>query len=328
MAKRKKKCLIIRYAAYGDMLIVTPIIRLLHKRGYKVDIETKQSGKIILKNNPFINKIILHKQELDGKELEAHWKEIGKGYDKVINLTESIEASLALVPWQKEYNLSQEERREMCDVNYYERTFELAKMKFIPGLTGEIYFTPYEMDKARRSYSRYKNKFVILWGLAGSSMHKAWPYMEYAARAFMDAHEDVVIFTVGDDICRLLEFDHPNVKQKCGKWGMRHSIAFAQYANLVIGTDTGFSHGAGIWRTPQILLLSAQSEENISKHWRNCVTLTSEASCYPCFKLHYGLETCELNENRLPKCMAELMPGKVLNAMEDVYKEWRATNGI
>lgn len=328
MPKKKKRLLIIRYAALGDMLIVSPIIRLWHKKGYLVDVETKPSGKVILKNNPFINKVILHKQELDGKELRKHWRKLKKGYDKVINLTESIEGNLVLVPWQKEYHLSQEERRELCDTNYYEHTMSLAKLPYTPGLTGEIYLTPYEMETARRTRRRFKNKFVILWGLSGSSVHKAWPYTEHVAKAFLEAHEDVVIITVGDIMCQLLEFDHPRVHKKSGVWGIRQSIAMSSLADLTIGTDTGFSHGAGIWRTPQILLLSAQSKENISKSFRNCTTLTADVDCYPCYKLHYGLETCELNENRLPKCMAELKPAKVLNTMEDIYNEWRETNGL
>lgn len=328
MPAKKKKLLIIRYAAYGDMLIVSPIIRLYHKKGYKVDVETKPSGKVILKHNPFVNKIILHKEELDEKELKKHYKKIGKGYDKVINLNGSIEGELVLVPWQKEYHLSQEERKELCDKNYYEETMRLAKLSFIPGLTGEIYLTPYEMEKARKSYSKYRKKFIVLWGLSGSSVHKAWPYTEHVAKAFLDAHEDVVIFTAGDIMCQLLEFDHPRVHKKSGNWGIRQSIAMASLSDLVIGTDTGFSHGAGIWRTPQILLLSAQSKENISKHFRNCQTLTADVPCYPCYKLHYGLETCELNKNRLPVCMAELKPAKVLNVMEDIYQEWRIQNGL
>ncbi|MHC4616404.1 MAG: glycosyltransferase family 9 protein [Planctomycetota bacterium] len=328
--KRQSKALVIRYGALGDMLIASPVIRLLADKGYKVDVETKKAGRTILKNNPYVNKIILHKEELNGDELEAHWKKVSKGYDKVINLTESIENNLVLAPWSDAYGLTQVERRAQCDKNYYEHTLKLAGFKKQYGLTGEVYLTHYEREAARKVRRRYRKRFLIVWGMSGSSQHKAWPYAEHAMRAFVDAYEDVAVVTVGDFLSKLIEVDHPRIVSKSGVWTIRNSIALSQMADLVVGMDTGFSHGAGIWQTPQILLLSAQTEENISKHWRNCTTLTAEGvDCYPCFKLHYELSTCELDkELNLPKCMVELRPAKVLNAMEDVYQAWRETNGL
>jgi len=55
---------------------------------------------------------------------------------------------------------------------------------------------------------RFEDKFLVLWCLQGSSMHKCYPFGQDVALEFLQRHRDAMTITVGDDLCRLIEWDH------------------------------------------------------------------------------------------------------------------------
>ncbi len=70
---KTQRYLLLRYGGLGDNLFMTPVARELHQRGYEVDVVTSEYGEPILRNNPYISRIMVAKrygpiQELpDGK---------------------------------------------------------------------------------------------------------------------------------------------------------------------------------------------------------------------------------------------------------------------
>ena len=63
----------------------------------------------------------------------------------------------------------------------------------------------------------------------------------------------------------MLEWEGTNMKHYSGTWGIRKSLLWTKYADLVIGTETGILNGAGCFDTPKIVMLSHSTEENLSK---------------------------------------------------------------
>jgi len=97
-----------------------------------------------------------------------------------------------------------------------------------------------------RSYrKKHKGKFLILWSLSGSSGHKTYPFTEFVAKGFLDKHPDAMILTVGETLCELLEWSHPQTKCYSGKWPIRKSLIMAKYADLIIAPETGIANAAG-----------------------------------------------------------------------------------
>ncbi len=325
-----KKCLIIRIAAYGDAICVTPILPLLKQDGYHITFSTSERGKEVLLNNPYIDIFHDHDEDIPANdELTRYWKELSIGYDRVINLTESIEGSISKAENRADFNWPKEKRHAECNVNFYDRTLELAGYPDIKGRNGELYFSDEEHIIAKNFKRKHNDKFVIVWGLSGSAFHKTYPYAEYVAEAFFKNHKDVLFVTVGDNLCRILEFNLPNTYKTCGHWSMRRSMAMTKYADLVIGTDTGLMHAAGCYDTPKILLLSANTEENLSKYWKNCMNLSANVPCQPCHRLVKSLGACPTDNNNLilghyPVCMSKLDAKIVLNAIEEVYYKWQS----
>jgi ADP-heptose:LPS heptosyltransferase len=111
---------------------------------------------------------------------------------------------------------------------------------------------------------------------------------------------------VGDESCKLLEqgwgrWDEskqdlvpvdPRVHLQSGRWSIRESLAFAEAADLVIGTETGLLNAAGSMDVPKIITLSHSSPKMLTKHWANTIALQQPngVGCTksPCRQLHGG----------------------------------------
>lgn len=320
-----KKALVIRIAAFGDAIIVTPVFRLLSEAGYSVTFHTSKGGMDVTRHNPYIKEWSLHDASVPPDErLTAYFDELSKGYDRVINLCESIEGTLAKVPWRDDFKQSQAELHAQCNKNFYDYTLEVAGFGDVKGLNGELYFSALEERLARDIRRKYRGKFLILWSLSGSAVHKAYPFSEQVARAILDKYDDVQIITVGDSLCGLIDWVHPRTKNYSSTWNIRKSLIMTKYANLVIGPDTGVMHGSGCFDTPKILMLSSNTEENLSKYWHNCTNLVPPVDCHPCHKLHYGTDHCELDVDlQAPICTSKLPKESLYNAIDMRYNQWK-----
>jgi ADP-heptose:LPS heptosyltransferase len=316
-----KKALVIRLGAIGDCIVITPLLKLLKQDGFHVTVYTKKTGMEVLKCNPNIDKLILFP---DKENADTFFPKIEGQYDKVVNLSGSIEGDIARITKGNEHHLkSREAIRKACDVNYYDHTNKKGGYE-TTGLTGELYFSPLEHSEAKRFIKKFKGRFVILWSLAGSSYHKTYPYSEYVARALLQ-YPNIVILTIGDAIAQLLEWNLPNTKNYADKWSLRKSMIMTKYVDLVIGPDTGILHAAGCFDTKKILLLSAVSENNIAEHWKNKKVLSAPVPCNPCFRIVYNRDGCPLEPGlNSPVCMSGLPAKLVFNAIEEVYKQWRS----
>lgn len=320
-----KTVCVVRYGAYGDIIMMTPLLRVLKEDGYHVTVNCSPQGNEMLRHNPHVDKIVIHERDSVPREtLDEYWAEMAKGYDKFINLSESIEGSLLKIEGREDFNWSDAKRHAECDVNYYDRTLEIGGYGHIKGKVGELYLSSLENKFARDYRRKYKDRFMIQWALSGSSYHKAYPHAENVAMAFLDAYPDAMIITTGDELCTLLEWSHPRTKCYSGKWGIRKTFSVSKYCDLVIGAETGQLHAAACFDTPTIVLMSHSSEENLSKYWKNSISVGADVACRPCHKLHYRRETCPTNELiKASICMSDLRLSTVLDAMEKTYKQWR-----
>lgn len=319
-----KKACVLRWGGYGDILMASILFPLLKKDGYHLTVHCKKSGSIVLKNNPHIDKIILHEGELEADKLQEYWDKLSVEYDKFVNLSESIERTLLRIPPDKEYWTTKEQRHRDCNVNYYDRTLKIAGYEH-KNVSPEMYYSPIERQFAKKIRKKLKGKFVILWSLSGSSMHKSYPYTEYVLMELFRNYDDIEVLFVGDTVCSLLEFPHPRTHCYSGKWPIRKSLIMTEYVDCVIGPETGVLNCASGLDVPKIVFLSHSSVENLTKYWKNTTSLCAyDARCYPCHKMHYELETCNLDARiGTPVCMTKLKPKAVYDAIDSYYKAWR-----
>lgn len=320
-----KKVIVTRLGAIGDMVICTPIFPLLKKDGWHVTLHTTDYGKQLLKYNPYIDAWKMHDNKIGPTQLEDYFKVLTVGYDRHINLCETLEGRFLKVHWRDDYFKSKEELDKECAGNYYDYTLEVAGYPDVKGKNGELHFSPLELEWARDFIKKTaKGRYFILWSLSGSAIHKAYPYAEDVSNAFCQDHRDVVIVTVGDQFCELIEWEHPQVINRSGKLNIRKVLALTKYADLVVGSETGILNAAACFDTPKVIMLSHSSVENLTKYWTNCTNLVADVPCAPCHKLHYDMTYCtQESETGGSICMAGIKPHLLYEAIEKNYKEKR-----
>ena len=306
--KQQRRALVVRLGAAGDMVQATPVYRLLKEQGYHVTASCSGYGVEVVKNNPHIDEIVLQrKDQVPPVELNAFWNDIAKRYDKFVNLTGSVEDTL-LFPDRALYNSMNELRKispksddlELMGTaikqfrklvgpkNYFDSHLERGGFSE-RGLNPEIYLSESEEMYVKAARDKYRDRFVVLWSLAGSSYHKWYPWFDHVVgRVIVDIPE-VLFISVGDESGVLMErAESKRYLPRAGRWGWRQTFSWVKYADLVIGPETGVLNAAGAFDTPKITLLSHSTHDNLCKYWKNDYCLAPEGVfCHPCHTLHY-----------------------------------------
>jgi ADP-heptose:LPS heptosyltransferase len=335
--RAEKSVCVVRYGGMGDMIQVSSLFPLFKKEGYRVCVNVSEQGKDILETDPNVDELLVQKtDQIPNDRLTLYWKKLEQCFDKFVQLSESIEKGLLLSPERLEtirgekvvvkgspdYSLSKEEIHEKYNVNYMERTHDIAGLpyKFLP----KFYPTEAEKKYARRKRKRIKSKNVILWALSGSSVHKVYPWTDAVISRLLMDKKDASIVTVGDGLCELLEVGWEKEKRvitRSGKWSVRETLAFLDVCDVVVGPETGVLNAASTLPCHKTVMLSHSSHENLSKHWKNTTALGPDDYpdyCFPCHKMHYGFSTCNRDkETGGAMCAAKIKPQ---NVVEDILR--------
>jgi len=322
-----KTCLVIRYGAYGDHIILSPVMRWLKESGYRVIFNTNKRGREVFENNPNVDEYIDHDETMPVDKLSDHWEDLKKRVtpDKFINFCESLECSVALHPIQPQYNYTKPERVALCNVNYYDATMKWA------GIEGrmripEIYFTDKEVNEAK-SFLR-EDKFNIVWQLSGSGGQKVYPWSDYVMGEVLKNYDGARFLTTGEEKCQILEsVQDPEIINLSGRIPFRVAMALTKVADLVVAPDTGILHASGAFSTPKIGLLGHTTREKITKYFINDYSLEAECDCAPCMRLIYDHKLqCPIEVVTCAAwCMAEgLPPRRVYERVAGVIRDMGA----
>jgi ADP-heptose:LPS heptosyltransferase len=319
--------LVARIAAIGDCVQISPLVRYLKEQGHEVYCLTSELGVQILKNNPFIDKLIEYIHDtVPVEELGDYFNKIAKenGCDKLLNLCECVEVKYLFHPADPVYNYSKQERFLRGNKNHYDAVFEAAGFPEVTGRLPEMFFDDKEEEISARWRKDFLGKFLIVWCLAGSARHKSYPYTRYVMEQLLVKHNDMVIVTVGDEVCRYFEdgLEHERCIHKSGRWSLRETAIACKYASLVISPETGVAHFAGCFDTPKIVFLTHTTKECLSKYFKNDYSLEAKVDCAPCFRLIQDADVqCPIEHySRAPWCVAfGFPPEQVISQIEKVY---------
>jgi hypothetical protein len=330
----KKRVCIARYGAMGDLIMITPLIHKLHDEGYEVTVNLSPYSAMVLQHNPYIDNIVIQERDaIPNHQLGLYWKEWESEYDKYINLSESIEGALLKVEGRRDFFTHKDWRHQVCNRNYFDYTMERGGYPDATGLRGELFFTRSEIKEAQHFREKFKDKYIIMWAMNGSSFHKRYGLFQPVMTSWLNQHPDALLMTVGDKTAQQFEFSHPRVFKASGLWPVRHSMCLTQFVDLVVGPETAITNAAGCYETPKVTLLSHSTHENLCKYWANDYCLAPDpaiAPCYPCHQLHYTQPSCPMSsiiENSSgdvlangPACAMGAITGEVLQArLNEVY---------
>ena len=325
---REKPVIVVRYGAFGDMVISAPVYRLLKEAGHYVIANCSDESAFVLDGNPYIDEVILQgRTTIPLTQLDPYFASLREQYQApLINLCESLERTLLI---DKEtdphlWALSKEERHKLCNVNYSE--FALQKAGFTGGAKPELYLTETEEILAKLFCRQHEGYFKLMWQCSGSSWHKLPPFTSDVVDEFLETYPDMRVFLTGGENVSMIDWNHPRLMSRLrNKWGPRQSMVLTKYMDCVVSPETGILNAAGAFDTPKIGLLTHSSKENLTKHWVNDYSIESTAPCAPCHKMIYYIEDCPVDkEFGLPICMSEHMDvEKIKENIRTIYNKWK-----
>lgn len=348
--KNKPTCLVIRYGAFGDLIQASSVLPGLKEQGYHITMSTTPKGHDVVAHDPHIDDFsIQDKDQVPNEQLGDYWSALGQEYDKVINLSESVEGTLLGIPGRRTHAMPYAARHVLMNVNYMDFVHSLAEVP--PPHKPHFYATSIERKKAAEYRRKLGPAPVIVWTLSGSSLHKSWPWAGEVA-AWLLENTDAKIIYEGNQQTQLMEigivkmlldhflgigFDDAS-KMKfsemllllkehfggvnrllcmSGARTIRESMAFIEHANLLIGPETGMLNAASMLPMPKIVMLSHSSHENLTRDWVNTLAIEPKGvDCYPCHRMHYDWELCsEEPLTGAAECAAAITPQEVYKAI-------------
>lgn len=316
-----KKALIVRMGAFGDMLIISPVIEELYRLGYEITLYTGWRGEEVYRHDHRIKEIKRHQEDI--KDTQLFFEAIEKvkketPHDYFVNFTGSIEHNVALHPIMPEYIYPKYEREKIANRNYYDETAtwaitkgegEIPEFKFREDLRPSLIFKEEEVNKLL-PYIK-PDMFNILWCLSGSGCNKVYPWTEFVMSDLLKKNPKIHFITVGDNKCKILGnynelLPKENITELAGDISMRESCILTSLVDLVVSPDTGVLHASGCFDTPKIGLMGHTTRENITKHFKSDYSLEADCPCAPCFFLIYNHNIqCPLDlVSHAPWCMA------------------------
>lgn len=295
-----KRAAVLRYGAFGDAIQASSILPGLKEQGFHVTFYCTPRSMDVLKHDPHIDEFYIQDtDQVPNGALPEFWAWEQKKYEKFINLSESVEGVWLALAGRTNHSWPITVRRKYMDANYTEFAHDLAEVPMVPNQ--KFYATSEEKAWAKKERQKIGGDSLIMFSLAGSSVHKVWPWQDNLFARILVTHPSSRIVTVGDEMSQLLEQGWENearVIRKSGKYTIRESMALLAECDLVIGPETGMLNAAGHMPMRKIVFLSHSSANNLTKHWVNAVAVEPvNTPCFPCHRMHYSFEHCHRDDS-------------------------------
>ena len=294
---RSKKFLVIRLSSLGDVVLTTPVARLLSKAGGSVDVLTKAQYLSIWHENPYVEKVLDY-NSIDLNEVSS-WS-----YDYIIDLQNNLRSRRLTVsvssrvmrikkdPIQKWMYLKLGINK-LSKLNVAERNIAVLKELGIFD-DGDGLDICVQESKLPSAIDRSKNLIVVAMG--GTYITKRIP--TDLVNGMIDERDKCEYVLIGgSDTERQRLTSSVNTHNLIAKTTLQQSITLLSRADLVITGDTGMMHIAAAMQKPIIVIWGSTSMDfgfypyygSKNKQTYSSVSIKG-LSCRPCSK--YGRKDC------------------------------------
>lgn len=317
-----KTAMVVRFGAFGDLMQTSSVCAGLKQQGYNVALISQAPGNVVVTNDPNVDElIVLERDQVPNAALGQYFEFLETQYDKVVNLCESVEGTFLAMKGRPAFKWTQEARHSVMNKNYVEFMHALAgipyelQVKFYPTL---------EEKKWAKSTRAKLGEVVVMWSLAGSSVHKSNAQLDDVIKKLLLTYSNVNVVLVGGPECEMLEVGWENDKRvtcTSGKWSIRQTLSMIEHMDLIIGPETGVLNAACCLKVPKIVFLSHSSVENLTRDWTNTTSLfteTEDLPCSPCHRLHFGWDDCHQDPITGTALCQSMM--KIDDTLTEIYK--------
>ena len=321
-AVESKKFLMIRFSSIGDIVLTTPAIRCLRKKypDCVIHFLTKTEFRGILQTNPYLNKVLLLKDDL-----QETIEEIRAGdYDCIIDLHHNLR-SLKI-----RHALKMKEFYPFNKLNVEKWIYTSFKINILPDVhivdryiqtmqslgvkndgLGLDYFIPAEVELKGEDipFSHSQGYIALVIGAAHNT--KKLP-VHKLVELVSGIHYPIILIGGKTDMKEakeIAETDPVKIYNACGKFSLDESADLIRKARLVISHDTGMMHIAAAFKkyilsvwgntVPSFGMTPYETEFEVfqvNKLW-----------CRPCSKT--GFDKCPLGHF---KCMEKQDIGAII----------------
>jgi ADP-heptose:LPS heptosyltransferase/predicted SAM-dependent methyltransferase len=311
--KPAKTAAIVRIGAKGDALWASSPAKLLKEQGFHVTVYVAHTGEEVLRHDPHIDRIVLLPNGcLDDEELHAYWLHEAGKYDRWINLVGSVEQRLLYHPSSNEFFLPLKLRQRFGAANYLEMVHDYADVPHV--FHQQFYPTDREMEAVRKVRDMLPAGPLVVVNACGSGPAKTWPHLQAFLRRM--AASAVTTVVLGDTRDLVLEEIEPYVAIVGNEYPVRMALAFAQLANVVVGTESMLINSVASLPILKVAMLSHSTNENLTKHWVNTIALEAPVACHPCHRIHADLTFCAKDRSTgHAACMAHYGADMVADAV-------------
>lgn len=329
-----KTACVVRYGAYGDLMQSSSVWAGLKKASYHVTVFSSPPGSDVLHADPNIDRLVLFdKDQVPNADLMPFWNWHKPKYDKWVNLSETVEGTLLAMKGRTPFYITPQARHQLMNHNYVEFQHAVAGIPY--ELNSRFYPTAEERKWAVKEREKLGPGPVVVWSLAGSSVHKTWAGLDNVMASILLEFPHARIVLTGGPECEMLEAgweQEPRVLRRSGKWSMRQTLAFAQQVELVIGPETGVLNAMACEPMAKVVFLSHSTHDNLTRDWLNTIPLASAATkcagrgdnaAPACHMLHFGWGDCTRDEETgTAQCQKDITVAQVWQAVYGVLNEY------
>ncbi len=324
------KFLVIRFSSIGDIVLTSPVVRVLKKQipDSEIHFLTKKQFSFLLKDNPNVDRVI----ELD-ENLNTTIQNLKDEYfDYIIDLhnnlrTRRIKNALSIADFTvdklniKKWLLVNLKINKLPKIHIVERYINtLSVFDVVNDGKGLDYFIPkadtYKIDDAENNFNNGFAAFVL-----GATYYTKQIPHKLSVDIMNQAGLPFVLLGGEDDVEKSKEIEKElncPVLNLCGKVNLNQSASVIKKSKLVISSDTGLMHIAAAFNKPILSIwgntvpkfgMSPYLPNKLSKIFE-----VRELKCRPCSKIGY---------NKCPKkhfdCMLGLDSIGIANYAKEVY---------
>ena len=328
------KILIIRFSSLGDILLASPLLRVLHRSfpRTRVDFLLKAEYADLVRYHPAVTSVLT--LPADGSEdLKALRHQIrAERYDVILDLHNSLRSRAVrfLSGARHVYSVNKRVIRRFLLVNlkknfyreivpvaerYLETVSKLGLSKDIQGL--ELFVPDETMSRVATMMSRYKlEKFSLVVGIAPSARHatKRWPperFRDLGVRLAKERRAKILLFGGPEetdycgDIAQMInaEAGSSPAESLAGKLSLLETAAALDHCALFVSNDSGLMHMAAA-RGRKVLAIFGSTVREFGFFPYGTPAAVLEAGPLPCRPCsHIGREACPEGHFR---CMKEI----------------------
>ncbi len=285
-----KKILIIRFSSLGDIILTTPLLKIL-KQDFpesEIDYCTKKSYADIIRYNPAINKVLEVSDDMDFAELSLLKSILRKSkYDLILDLHNNLRTfylkfflrfSSKILVFKKysfrKFLLVNFKINIMKDLTpimnrYIKVLHSIVKTETMDNIKPGIFTNDYAKEEAEKLISNLKipqkSKLICI---VPSSKHftKTYPaenFAELINKFNKDEYSFLLIGKGNDEVSikKIKSLTGENVYDLCDKLTLLELTEVMKKCDLVISGDTGPMHIAEATGTPLIMMAGSSVKE-------------------------------------------------------------------